>query len=388
MAVVPASRLWQSSPRRSPSATSVTRSIGSAYPSVIVDRNAIWDPSDLENILQGYLDRIAPVAPTVDASIDVATRTLSIDAGAEFVTQLANIDYRFNVVLTEDNVTGTGAGYAQVNYYAGAAAPTDPIPGFGLDWDAQPATVPATDMVYNHVGRDILGGWAGTAGSISTAVVAGDVADKNYTIIDFNTDWNPFNMHAIVMVIDNATGEALNVNSTQIEVICPSNFGAVATATPASDGGNGSIELAPPSSTYGFGGYTYLWENGETTPSISGLAPGTYTLVITDKIGCSQSIDVVVSSSSSVEDIATLASFGLTPNPASSVSVMSARFNESVDLNVEVLNVEGKVVAFAKFGNTTAVNHSFDLSGFAEGIYLVKMSVGSQVHTERLMVTK
>ncbi len=360
----------------------------SGYPSVIVDRNAIWDPSDLENILQGYLDRIAPVAPTIDASIDVATRTLSIDVDAEFVTQLSNIDYRFNVVLTEDNVSGTGAGYAQTNYYAGPAAPTDPIPGYGSDWDALPATVPAADMVYNHVGRAILGGWAGTAGSIPTAVVDGEIANKNYTVTDFNTGWNPFNMHAVVMVIDNATGEALNVNSTQMEVVCPSNFGAVATATPASDGGNGSIELAPPSSTYGFGGYTYLWENGETTPSISGLAPGTYTLVITDKIGCSQSIDVVVSSSSSVADIAALASFGLTPNPASSVSVMSARFNEAVDLNVEVLNVEGKVVAFANFGNTTAVNHSFDLSGFAEGIYLVKMSVGSQVHTERLMVTK
>ncbi|MBK9018261.1 MAG: Omp28-related outer membrane protein [Saprospiraceae bacterium] len=360
----------------------------SGYPSVIVDRNAIWDPSDLENILQDYLDRIAPIAPTVSASIDVATRTLSIDADAEFVTQLSNIDYRFNIVLTEDNVTGTGAGYAQTNYYAGPAAPTDPIPGYGSDWDALPATVPAADMVYNHVGRAILGGWAGTAGSVPTAVVAGDVAVKNYTVSDFNTGWNPYNMHAVVMVIDNATGEVLNTNSEQIDVICPANFGAVATATPSSDGSNGSIELAPPSPTYGFGGYTYLWSNGETTPSISGLTPGTYTLVVTDKIGCSQSIDVVVTSSSNVEDIATLSSFGLTPNPASSVSVLSASFAQIVDVKVEVLSVEGKVIAAASFDKTASVTHSFDLSDVAEGMYLVKMSVGNQVHTERLVVTK
>lgn len=360
----------------------------SGYPSVIIDRNAIWDPSDMEDILQGYLDRIAPIAPEVTASIDVATRTLTINASAEFVTQLANIDYRFNVALTEDGVTGTGAGYAQTNYYAGPAAPTDPIPNYGLDWDALPATVPAADMVYNHVGRAILGGWAGSAGSIATSVVAGDFAQKDYVVTDFNIDWNPFNMHSVVMIIDNATGEVLNVNSTQIDVICPVSFGAVATVTPSSDGSNGSIALAPPASTYGFGGYTYLWNNGETTPSISGLTPGIYTLAISDKIGCTQSMEVTVTSSSSVEDIASLTSFALTPNPASSVSVLSASFAHAVDATVQMVNLEGKVIASASFGKATTLNHSFDLSDIPAGMYLVKMAVGNQVHSERLVVTK
>lgn len=361
----------------------------SGYPSVIIDRNAIWDPSDMEDILPDYLARIAPIAPELtSASIDVATRTLTVGASAEFVTQLDNIDYRFNVVLTEDDVTGTGSGYAQTNYYSGPAAPTDPIPGYGSDWDALPSPVPAADMVYNHVGRALLGGWAGTASSIPAAVVAGDVAQKEYTVTNFNTDWNPYNMHAVVMIIDNASGEILNANSAQIDVICPASFGAEVTVTPSSNGGNGAIDLTPPSSTYGFGGYTYAWSNGETTPSLANLAPGTYTLSITDKIGCSQSIDVEVENTSNVEDIASLTSFTLTPNPASSVSVLTASFAQAVDANVQMVNLEGKVVASASFGTTTSVNHTFDLSDIATGMYMVKMTVGNQVHTERLMVSK
>ncbi|TNF47685.1 MAG: T9SS type B sorting domain-containing protein [Bacteroidetes bacterium] len=42
--------------------------------------------------------------------------------------------------------------------------------------------------------------------------------------------------------------------------------------------------------------YTYVWSTGETTPSISGLAAGTYMLVVTDDHLCSQTYDFVVDS--------------------------------------------------------------------------------------------
>ncbi|MFM2190939.1 MAG: hypothetical protein RL491_1325, partial [Bacteroidota bacterium] len=53
------------------------------------------------------------------------------------------------------------------------------------------------------------------------------------------------------------------------------------------DNVSGSISLAP---TGGTGqNYTYLWSNGATTSSITGLAGGTYTVTVTDSNGCTQS---------------------------------------------------------------------------------------------------
>ena len=55
---------------------------------------------------------------------------------------------------------------------------------------------------------------------------------------------------------------------------------------------NGEITAMPDG---GVPGYTYLWGNGETTATISGLCPGVYTVDVTDAIGCTVNFDIAVS---------------------------------------------------------------------------------------------
>lgn len=45
----------------------------------------------------------------------------------------------------------------------------------------------------------------------------------------------------------------------------------------------------------GIGPYGYQWDNGSSSDTISNLAPGPYMLVITDSIGCTDTLDVVLS---------------------------------------------------------------------------------------------
>lgn len=359
----------------------------SGYPSVIVDRDAIWDPSELEDILPDYASRIAPVAPAVSAEIDVASRTLTVNASAEFVTQLTGVDFRLNVILSEDNVRGTGSGYNQVNYYSGNS---DPIPNYGFNWQTLPNPAPASQLHYNHVGRAILGGWAGSAGSVPADLEAGDIAAKEYTVSNFNLNWNPFNMHAVVVVMDNSTGRVLNAETQNIEVICPTDLGLSFTVAEDTLGtaGTGSISVTMANPNLGFGGYTFKLDNGATGPNFTNLPAGDYTITATDRIGCAQEFEVSVGTVSSVRNIESLKSVSLKPNPASSTSTLHIAFDKAEDVQVTVVNVKGQAVESLRFDRTTSIQHTFDLANYAEGIYLVKLSVGNQVHTERMIIVR
>jgi gliding motility-associated-like protein len=65
--------------------------------------------------------------------------------------------------------------------------------------------------------------------------------------------------------------------------------------TDATGGQNNGTATALP--TGGTPGYQYAWSNGSTTAQISGLAPGTYTVVVRDANGCSITSTATVGSS-------------------------------------------------------------------------------------------
>jgi len=57
------------------------------------------------------------------------------------------------------------------------------------------------------------------------------------------------------------------------------------------DANDGSIIVTPSGGTEP---YTYAWDHGPTTPSISALAPGTYTVTVSDAYNCTNSLSVTL----------------------------------------------------------------------------------------------
>ena len=68
---------------------------------------------------------------------------------------------------------------------------------------------------------------------------------------------------------------------------------SISYTNPDCSGENGSANA---NASGGTAPYTYLWSNGATTASISGLSTGFYTVIITDSNGCTETASVVLTS--------------------------------------------------------------------------------------------
>jgi hypothetical protein len=178
------------------------------YPSGTIDRSGanFYDPEEFE---AGYLERINAISPgtlnLTNFTWDPGTRMVSFDVESEFVVDVTN-ELRFGAIITEDSLYGTTAGWAQTNYYAGGGQ--GPMCGF----ESLPATIPASQMVYNHVAREILNTPYGTVGSIEAPVLAGSIKSYNYTY-NIPAEWNYDKLTFIGILLDAQTGEILNSNS-------------------------------------------------------------------------------------------------------------------------------------------------------------------------------
>ncbi len=183
------------------------------YPSCIGDRQGTEiDPSPQYNpSIYGRMFERASIAPlatvALTAEMNSTSRTLVVNSTATYTTNLSG-DYRLNVVLTEDGITGDGtAPWNQANYYAGG--------GNGPMGGMETLANPISGFEYNHVARAILGGINGTISSLPASGTSGSAYsyEYNYTI---PAEYNVANMKAIAMVINATTGEILNAQSAAI----------------------------------------------------------------------------------------------------------------------------------------------------------------------------
>ncbi len=85
--------------------------------------------------------------------------------------------------------------------------------------------------------------------------------------------------------------------------------------------GNGTAEVVP---TETAGPLTYLWSNGEATPTLNNLTPGTYTVIVTNYINCQYISTVEITEPEVVElDIVATPSCGGSNTGSAEVMVLS-----------------------------------------------------------------
>jgi hypothetical protein len=178
------------------------------YPSALVDRLGDVDPSQMSSDFFTRLQTAPKGVLTNGATWDAATRELNVSVTTN-MAQATSGSFKVACVLTEDGVTGTGAGYNQANAYAGGNN------GVMGGFEALPSPVPAAQMVYDHVARAIAPSFTGQTGVIPASTSVGDTYTANFTFTLPST-WDETQMHIVGMLID-PQGKIDNAGYTTID---------------------------------------------------------------------------------------------------------------------------------------------------------------------------
>lgn len=173
------------------------------YPSVVVDRRMEADPSELLDVYTqhatdfGFADiTTTPTLTGSNLSVDVKVRPALALTGAKLA-----------LVMTENDVTGTGAGWAQANAYSGSSSVF--LSGGGVNYNALPNPIPASQMNYDFVARSIDPDPAGGAGLLPASM--SHSTDYTYTFNKpLSTSWTTNKLHGVVLLIDGTSGAVLN----------------------------------------------------------------------------------------------------------------------------------------------------------------------------------
>jgi len=167
----------------------------SGYPSALVDRGATIDPSQMETDFITRITQPIKAVLTNGATFNSTTRELKVSVKYVFNGTVPT-SWKVACALTEDDVTGTGSGFNQANYYAGGSS--GEMGGF----ETLPNPVPAAQMVYNHVARKIEPSFAGGSGLLPSGITAGTEHTVCFTFI-LPATWDETKMHIVGMLIEN-----------------------------------------------------------------------------------------------------------------------------------------------------------------------------------------
>lgn len=178
---------------------------GGGFPAGVVEREIDVNPAaaSLETQFFNYITETTAAVLSADVELfdDGTFRTITATVNATFKENVSG-DYRLLAVVSEDHVTGTDSGYNQSNAYAGGG--NGPMGGY----ENLPSSVPASQMVYDHVSRAILGGFDGQEGSLPGTMVAGETYAYTFTYV-VPEDQDPTQM-SIAAVILEPNGSAHN----------------------------------------------------------------------------------------------------------------------------------------------------------------------------------
>lgn len=137
--------------------------------------------------------------------------------------------------------------------------------------------------------------------------------------------------------------------------------------------------------------YTYSWSTtpAQTTQTATQLAPGTYTVCVTDASGCSLCDGITIDNTLGIQVYETgNMKISYFPNPSTgSLTVTIQSFIQSQEMTFRLVNLVGQEVYSSRVElNENTTTRIFDLSSYPKGIYLIQLIDGREMITQKLIL--
>lgn len=135
--------------------------------------------------------------------------------------------------------------------------------------------------------------------------------------------------------------------------------------------------------------YYILWNTGYTTASVSGLVAGTYTVTVVDVNGC-PAVDTIQvgysipTSISSLDDV----QCQIFPNPTQGLVQVQLQFTKPTEVLLELFSMDGRKLQTLSSLYTTTQNYSIDLSEYPAAVYQIRMIIGDQTISKKIILTR
>ena len=139
--------------------------------------------------------------------------------------------------------------------------------------------------------------------------------------------------------------------------------------------------------TGGTPGYTYKWNTGSTSATISTVSGTTYTVTVTDSKGCRTTLTSPVAVRVAGVDPNAGLNVSVYPNPTAGQLNVEIAANEADMLRFTLRDVSGRIIFTDERIAAEGTNKLFfDLTGYAGGIYLLGVERNGVHEIIRVMV--
>jgi len=148
------------------------------------------------------------------------------------------------------------------------------------------------------------------------------------------------------------------------------------------DGKNGSIHTSVSGISDHF---SYLWNTGDTTPSLANLVQGNYSLFVSDSFGCSSFVEIPVGLDVS-SGILSLSNF---PNPFIETTNILYSIPDDMWIDISLFDMNGKkLLTIVKSEEKSGIHQmEWNRKDLPSGVYYLQIRVTDSVLSRKIVIT-